>query len=163
MRGLAISTLLVSTLAGCAATVPAISQPVGRFFHAGPTSADADVVSIKWQYGFRFSIDSKSVSEVKLSCAPIPGSTFVVRGQDIKVRPDGTVVWDGPTLPMTVAATPWILQPTATDAVCEAIISRAGIPDSVERAPINFSGPSKAATVVQMRQAHEFNSKANRK
>jgi len=109
--------------------------------------------------GFRFSIDPKTVSAVKISCAPIPGSEFTVPGSSIAARSDGSAMFEGPTLPLTRESTPWLFEQTTTTATCEAIVVRTGMPDAIERTPVTFAPAQKAATVADLRMAHEYNAK----
>jgi hypothetical protein len=150
-------------LIACASTGTSSTVPVGKLLQAGPTSARGDVLSIKWQYGFQFKIDPNSVSNVKLSCPPIPGTTMVVTGSDLKVPPNGIAIWEGETLSVSKETTPWLFMPTTTSAVCEAVISRIGMDDAIVRAPVNFSVAVKAAALAQLKAAHEHNSKLKKK
>jgi len=155
-----LSFLLFAVLAaGAGAAQAADSASVGRFFHAGPANADGEVVSTKWQFGFRFSIDPATVSSVRFSCAPIPGSEFTVPGASIKARSDGSAMFEGPVLALSTESTPWLFEKTTRSATCEAVVTRAGLPDAIEKAPVTFGPAQKAATVAQLRMAHEYNAK----
>jgi hypothetical protein len=148
--------LAFCVLAGCATS--SNEPPIGNFVMAGPTSADGNVASLRWQYGLQLSVDPKTISEIKFSCKPIPGTTFSAKGSDIRVWKNGTVVAEGPVLPITQESTPWLFENSTTSALCKAVISRAGQPESVVQAPVNFPASGKAVTVQQMKMAHEFNS-----
>jgi hypothetical protein len=156
--------LLTIGIAGCASPGAINTTSVGRFIHAGPTSVDAPILSARWTYGFQFNVDPASVAQVKLSCAPIPGTKFTVSGADLKIRPNGVAFWEGPILQVNEESTPWMLDSkNATTATCEAIISRVGMPDAIERAPVIFPPALKAATLMQMKEAQDFNSKLPKK
>lgn len=159
-----LAALLIIGVAGCASPKASNTTSVGRFIQAGPTSVNAPVLSARWTYGFQFNVDPASVTLVKLSCAPIPGTTFAVSGADLKIRPNGVAFWEGPVLPVNEESTPWMLDTkNATTATCEAIVSRAGAPDAIERAPVRFAPEGKAATLMQMKVAQDYNSKLPKK
>ncbi len=151
-----ITSLLVS---GCISEGEIKSSGVGRFIHAGPTNADADILSTKWKYGFKFSADTQYVTQIKLSCASIPGTTIIIKKEDLNINSNKVAFWDGETLPISKTATPWLFDSSTTHTTCEAIISRSGVPDVIERAPVTFTGATKSATLYQMKEAHEYNKK----
>ncbi len=158
MRTFAI-LILASTLTACASIGTGNNYSIGRLVFAGPMGAKADVVSIKWSYGIQFAIDPKTINQVSLTCAPIAGSTFVVQAADIKSGPNGVVFMEGETLPVSTETTPWLFEPNTTSTVCKAVVSREGMPDATVRAPVSFAPAVKAATVGELKMAHEYNSK----
>jgi hypothetical protein len=157
---LALSAIFIT---GCASTGGANhAESVGKFIHAGPISTKADVLSIRWNYGIKFTVDPASIGEVKFNCAPISSSTFTVKGADLKFQPDGTVFVEGAALPVSKEATPWFLDGNHTSATCEAIVSRNGKADSSMKASVNFSAAVKTAILGQLKVAHDFNSPSSK-
>src|SRR5258706_2076456 len=118
----ALRFVAVGLLMACAqAGVPG-SSGVGRFVSAGPVAGGSDL-SVRWRYGFRFSVDPSSVSEVKLSCGAIDGSAFVVAGPDIHVDARRTAYWGGPERPLTEDSLPRPFDPQTTKGICQALLA----------------------------------------
>lgn len=154
-----IILILASTLTACVSPGPGQTGSVGKFVFAGPISAKGDVVSIKWSYGIQFAIDPQTIKKITLTCAPIPGTTFVVSAPHINAESSGVVFMEGETMPVSKETTPWLFESNTTSAVCEAVVSRPEMPDTTVRAPVKFNAITKAATVAQLKSAHEYNSK----
>lgn len=129
---------------------------------AGPTNAIAPQLSMRWQYGLALELAPQSIAEIKFSCDPIPGTTFTSKGGELKRMNNGTLFIDGPILLVSKESTPWLFESSHTSANCKAAISRAGQPETVIAAPVNFSASSKAATLRQLKEAHDFNTPAKR-
>lgn len=129
---------------------------------AGPTNADAPQVSMRWQYGLALGVDPRSIGDIQFSCEPIPGTTFSAKGGELKRMKDGTLFVEGPILPVSRQATPWLFENSITSANCRATISSAGQRRTVISTPVSFSAATKAATVEQLKMAHEFNTPARR-
>lgn len=159
-------------IAGCTSSSVEKSAPVsavkkassvGRFFHAGPTNADGDVLSTKWLYGFQFYVEPLSITGVQLSCPSIPGTMLFIDKGNLNINSDGRAFWYGETLPVSEKSTAWLFDPATTKAVCEAIISRSNNVDSIERAPVTFSGTTKKVTLIQMEEAYKHNQNLKKK
>jgi hypothetical protein len=141
-------------LLACAEVGLRTGSGVGHFVFAGPAGGSSEAGTVRWRYGFQFSVDPKSVRQVKLSCGEeIPGSTFVVKDTEIHAGTNRTAFWEGPALPLTKDAVPWLFAPETTSAECEAVVSRPGLADAVERAPVTFTGAVKQATLAELRTA----------
>lgn len=145
------------SLTGCATSSYESTSSIGQFVMAGPVNADGDVASMQWQYGMQLTVDPKTISSVKFSCSPIPGSNFTAKGSDLKVLKDGSVFIEGPVLVVSNDSTPWLFENSTTTATCKALISRSGQADSVVQAPVRFPPSQKMFTVEQLRVAHEWN------
>jgi hypothetical protein len=153
----AVRLVVVGLLVACAQAGAPGSSGVGRFVFAGATGGASEELTVRWRYGFQFSIDPRSVAEVKLSCGDIPGSAFTVTQAELGADASGTAFWEGPALPVTKESVPWLFDPGTTSAVCEAVVSRAGMTDAVEHAPVTFTSATKRATLDTLRMANEFN------
>jgi len=160
MRLIIIISIFIT---GCVSQPPEKSNSVGHFIHAGPSNAESDTLSTKWKYGFKFTINHQSVTEVRLSCLPIPGTNLIVKKQNLKINTNGIAFWDGEVLEINREKTPWLFESATTEAICQAIVYRIGEPNSIERAPVTFTGAMKAATLRQMKEAHSYNIKLKRK
>ena len=135
------------------------TSSIGQFVMAGPVSDGSDNFAIRWRYGLQLSVDPSSISEVKFSCDPIPGSTFSAKGPELRIHENKSIFANGPTVLISRETTPWLYQNNTTSAICKAVISRDGLADVVEQAPLNFSASHKAATLQQFTMAYEFNEK----
>ncbi|HKC52081.1 MAG TPA: hypothetical protein VKF60_14900 [Myxococcota bacterium] len=154
----ALRSVAVGLLIACAqAGVPG-SSGVGQFVSAGPVAGDSEL-RVRWRYGFRFSVDPSSVSEVKLSCGAIDGSAFVVEGADIHVDASRTAYWEGPERLLTEDSVPWLFDPETTSEICQAVVSRAELPDAVERMGVTFTSAVKSGMLIDLRLATEFDRK----
>ena len=157
MRAVAFLLVASTILAGCASTSSSNGRPVGQFVMAGPTSAIAQQLSMRWQYGLALNFDQATIVEIKFSCSPIPGTTFTAKGTELRRLSNGTLFIEGPVLVVSKQETPWLFEKTLTSAQCKAAISRIGQPEALITAPVNFSASSKFATLVQFKEAQEFN------
>lgn len=159
-----LSILLSACLiAGCASSQVGSTSQVGTFVMAGPTNADGPTLSMRWQYGLQLAVDPKTISEVKFSCAPIPGTLFSAKGEELRVLKNGAAMVQGPVLPISTESTPWLFESSTTSTVCRAIVSRTGQPDTIVQAPVNFPPSVKISMLQQFKMAHEYNSKLNKK
>ncbi|HEX4984820.1 MAG TPA: hypothetical protein VFV71_01985 [Burkholderiales bacterium] len=159
MKVKSVASLMVLGLLGCATPSSDHASAIGGFVMAGPTNAIAPEMSMRWQYGLKLSIDPKSISEIKFSCDPIPGTTFSAKGPDLKILDNGIVSAGGPVLAVSNESTPWLFQSSTTSAQCRAVVSRVDQEDAVVTAPVSFPPSQKAATLQQFSMAHEYNSK----
>jgi hypothetical protein len=151
--------LVAALFVACAqAGVPG-SSGVGRFVFAGPVGNADRNFTVSWRYGFAFDVDPSTVSQVSFSCGAIPGSTFVVKRGELKLNAQRVGFWEGPKLPVTREGVPWLFDSGTTHEVCQAVVSRNGTSDAVERAPVTFDGSNKRATLAQLSMAHDYNSK----
>jgi len=149
-------------ITGCVTQPVSKQAEAGHFIHAGPVSVVADKLSIKWRYGFKFIINPKSIAKVSLSCAPIPGTTVIVKKQDLNINAKGIAFWNADVLLVSREKTPWLFDSNTTEALCEAIISRVGLPDITEQAPVTFTGTVKSTTLYQLKEAHKYNANLNK-
>jgi hypothetical protein len=149
-------------ITGCVSQPAVKSDSVGHFIHAGPSNAESDTLSTKWKYGFKFTTNHQSVTEVRLSCLPIPGTSVIVKKQNLNVNSNGIAFWDGDVLEISREETPWLFDSTTTVAICQAVVYRTGESNFVERAPVTFTGATKAATLRHMKEAHNYNIKLKR-
>lgn len=134
-----------------------VPSGVGHFIYAGPTNGSSDAVTIKWKYGFQFTVDTKPITEIRLTCAPISGSTFTVNREALNVNAKGVAYWEGASMALTKKNAPWIFSSSATQTVCEATIGREGMADVVERVPVRFEGPAKAALRQSLETVYKYN------
>lgn len=155
-----LSTLIV---AGCVTTGSSNTSSIGQFIFAGPQSANTDKVSVSWAYGFQFTSASPSFDQVKLSCDPIPGSTFTIDGSDISLNANRVAFWNGEPLPLSKETTPWLYDGKTTQANCIAIFEKSNQQPRTVTAGVTFDPMKKIITVMQLRDAHEHNSKLNEK
>jgi hypothetical protein len=145
-------------LLGYLGQVSSQTTEIGEFVMAGPISANAPELSMRWQYGLRLGFDPKTISEIKFSCEPIPGTTFTAIGAELKILKNGVVSADGPVVPISKESTPWLFENSTTSARCRAVISRPDKADASVSAPVSFPPSQKLATFQQFKMAHEFNS-----
>lgn len=162
MRIIALLFVANAALMGCASSPSSSGSPAGRFVMAGPTNAVAPQLSMRWQYGLMLELDPQSISEVKFSCEPIPGSTFTAKGTELKRMSNGALFIEGPVLLVSKETTPWLFESSQTSAQCKAAISRPGQPEALITAPVNFNASSKSATLMQFKMAHDFNTPAKK-
>ena len=160
--GLMKSTLILLAfiiISGCTSTPAANNSDIGVFVLAGPTNANAPVVSIRWQYGIRFFDDPQNISKIHFSCAPIAGTEFTSKIEDLKFLKKGVVIAKGPILALSKENTAWLFDKETTKTVCRATIVRVGKMDHKIQVPVSFSSETKAVAVAQFNSAHEVNNK----
>jgi len=136
-----------------------MASPEGQFVFAGTKSVDAEVLSVTWSYGIRLSVNPDSISKIKLSCDPIPGSTFTVKGQDIKPANNDVFFLDGPVLRVSEETTPWLYGKNETTADCKAVIVFHNQPKIKIKTSVKYSGVQKVITLAELKSAHEYNKK----
>lgn len=158
----ALPLLTIAVITGCTSVPSGGSSSAGQFVMAGPTNAIAPELSMRWQYGLALEFDPQSISEIRFSCDPIPGTTFTTKGPELRRMKSGLLFAEGPTLLVSEEATSWLFENSRTSATCKAAISRAGQPETVIAAPVNFSASSKAATLQELKAVHDFNTPAKR-
>lgn len=146
------SVITLLWIAACAA-----SAEQERFVFAGVKGAVADTLSATWSYGIRMSTNPDSIARIKLSCDPIPGSTFTVRGEDIKPASGGVVFLDGPVFLVSEETTPWLYGRSETRADCKALIIFHDHSKTKIHASVRFSGTQKAVTLAELESAHAHN------
>lgn len=154
-----IALFLVVT--GCA-TLASGPSP-GRFYYAGPASVEADVLSVRWVYGFQFAVTQSDISHVKFSCEGLPGTNVTVKGDDLKMDQQGKALVYGEALPVSRNTTAWLYDAGSTDTICSVMVSRPGKQELVERAPVSFAALTKIALLQQLRSAHEYNRKLKKR
>lgn len=162
MRKLVV-LLLALIVSGCVSTGSSNTASIGRFIFAGPKSAASDIVSVAWTYGFQFNSASPSYDQIKFSCEPIPGSTFTIDGSGLTLNADRVAYWDGEPLPLSKETTPWLYDDKTTQADCVAIFEKANQAPVTVTAGVTFNPMKKIITVMQLNDAHEYNSKLNKK
>lgn len=150
--------LLALALTGCASSDVNESPSPGHFLFAGPINAEAPVLSLRWAYRFAPSVDPASISKIAFDCPPIPGTQFTVLGTDPKIAKTGFL--EGPVLAVSQDSTGWLLDTSSTTrATCQAVVSRNGAPDAVEKASVTFGPSAKANLLQSLKTAQEYNSK----
>ena len=111
MRKFIIIFLLV-LITACKTTGSYNSQSIGNFVFAGPMTSNKDgVKTVNWTYGIEFSINLETITQISLTCTPIPDTTFIVTSADFKPVSKGAVFFDGKKLSLTKEDTPWIFDP----------------------------------------------------
>jgi len=163
MNNISKIIFLLIFITGCTSSSVEKSSSIGQFFHAGPTNADGNIPSTKWLYGFQFNVDPASITGVKLSCSPIPGTTFSIDEDSLNINSNGRAYWYGQALPVSPESTAWLFDSSTTKALCEAKISRSNNPDSIERAPVTFPGATKKATLMSIETAYKYNQNLKKK
>src|SRR6185312_10033418 len=97
----------------------------GKFVMAGPINATAEELSMHWQYGLMLNVDPEKISGIKFSCDPIPGTSFSVKGSELKRLKNGALFVDGPFLAVSKESTAWLFDGSTTTANCSAVVSTA--------------------------------------
>lgn len=161
MKNAAFICALTFILSACATSMGGGPND-GRFVMAGPTNTDATVASMRWQYGLQLSISPSAITEISFDCSPIPGTTFVTKGENLRVLRNGSIFADGPALAVSKESTPWLFDNSTTTATCSAKITSGERTKTLE-APVSFPGMTKIATVVQIEEAHKYNSRLKQK
>lgn len=160
---LVIPLFMMTVTAGCNINRVAnneVYRPsgVGIFLHAGLSGGSlADQVSIKWSYIFKVIDDESKIEKIEIKCGDISGAHASIGRPDLKIKKDGVIMLDGPSLPVTRQDTPWLFERSTTSVTCKAVISRTGMPEAVESAPVAFSGQVKQLTIIHLKEAYEFN------
>jgi len=149
--------MIILVLAGCASQETDIHTKVGKFVYAGPISVQAPVLSMKWRYGFSFSVDPASVTGARLSCASIPGTKLTIKKKDLNISNESLAFWDSLIIPVSKNSTPWLYTSSTTESVCRAVISVKNSPDMTVEAPLIFTKSTKSMIVQQMKEAHKYN------
>jgi hypothetical protein len=149
------TAFITIAMVAMASSVPAASP--GRFTYAGPTSAEADVVSIKWRFGFQFSVNLESISEVSFSCGSIKESAVKVSGSSLKPDARGLVIVETAATPVSEQTTPWLFSSSTTKSTCMAVATVEGGKKLKESAPVTFAPVVKVALLSELREAHEYN------
>jgi hypothetical protein len=150
---------LLAFVAAASISLPSAGQgsSAGQFVMAGPTNAIADELSMRWQYGFKLELDQSEIADIAFTCDPIPGTVFSAKASDLKRAKDGAYFISGPTLLVSKESTPWLFDSSTTSATCKATIRKSDQSQAVISAPVSFGGQQKAATLQQLRMAHDFN------
>lgn len=143
-------------LAGCVPVSSIQGPPVGKFVFTGPTSGESGKRSVRWAYGFEYSIDPNTVTQVALSCGDIQGTAVVATGEDVLPKEGGTAFWYGPEYLMRREAVPWLFSGDTTSAICQAVVSREDQPDSVERTSVTFTGAVKSKMRDDLEYANDL-------
>jgi len=153
-RSLVVVALVASVFA-CAHTAgPPGSSGVGQFVFAGAVPGHAgSEPTVHWQYGFRFDVDPGTVSQVKVTCGDLPGSTLLVKGFEITLDPKRVATWRALDRPLNEKSVPWLFDGSTTNETCLAVISRDGQPDALEQFPIAIPGEAKQQLLAQLRHA----------
>ncbi|WP_455375603.1 hypothetical protein [Kaarinaea lacus] len=146
-------------LFGCVTHGISMASSAGQFVFAGTKSVDADVLSATWSYGIRLSENPDSISKIKLSCDPIPGSTFTVKETDIKPASNGVLFLDGPVFRVSKETTPWLYEKSETTADCKAVIVFHNQPKMKIKTSVSFSAIQKVITLTELKSTHEYNKK----
>ena len=105
MEELALLLVARAALMGCVSSSSINNASTGRFVMAGTVNAIAPELSMRWQDGLMLELDPQSVSEVRFFCAPIPGSTFTAKGDELEPRSDGALFVEGPVLLVSAETT----------------------------------------------------------
>jgi hypothetical protein len=153
MRALALAALC---LAACVPITAKEGQPVGKFVFAGPTSGETGKRSVRWAYGFEYSIDPNTVTRVALSCGDLIGTSVVVEGEDVLPKEGGTAFWYGPELLLRREAVPWLFEGGNTSQICTGVFTREDQPDSVERIPVTFTRTNKVDLIRDLEDAADL-------
>jgi hypothetical protein len=138
----------------CAHAGPPGSSGVGQFVFAGAVPGTGEQPTVHWQYGFRFDVDPASVTQVKVSCGDISGSSLLVKPFEINLDSKRVAVWKGPDRPLNAQAVPWLYDARATNETCLAVISRDGQPDALEQFPITISPEAKQQMLARLGHAN---------
>ena len=116
----------------------------------GPLAADASVPSMRWMVGLQVNVDPSTVSAVRFSCAPIPGSAFDAGPEVLRIHDTGAVFADGPVLAVSRETTPWLFEATPTMATCRAVVSRDGHADILLEETVTYDAADKAGILEEI-------------
>lgn len=161
MKNVLLASSLAFALFACATPIGSNATD-GRFVMAGPVNTEGVMPSMRWQYGLQLSIPLTAISEISFDCSPIPGTTFTTKGENFRVLRNGSLLTEGPALVLSKETTPWLYDNSTTTATCSAKIVSNGQSKTLE-APVTFTAMKKIATVVQIEEAHKYNSRLKQK
>jgi hypothetical protein len=151
------ATILAMALA--TASIGAHAASPGRFTYAGPTSADADVLSMKWRFGFHFDVRPDAAAKLSFSCDGIPESAVTVNAADLKMDAQGSAFVESAATAVSRQTTPWLYDKAPTSTNCKVVLTGADGKELQESAPVSFAPATKAVLLMQLQQAFEFNQK----
>jgi len=143
-------------LAACVPLTAKQGPPVGKFVFAGPTSGESGKRTVRWAYGFEYSIDPNTVTRVALSCGDLLGTAVVATEAEVLPKDGGTAFWYGPELLLRREAVPWLFEGGTTSQICQGVFSREGEPDSVERIPVTFTRTTKIDLIRDLEDAADL-------
>lgn len=155
MRLAALSTAVV-LLAACAPVPKSTGESAGHFTFVRPTSGTEGRRAVRWAYGFQFTVDPKTVTQVNLACGDIQGSGVTVTQDEIDADAAGAAIWYGPELLLRRESVPWLFSASATSAICQAIVSREGLPDSVSRMNVQFTKAMKVRMIDDLERSADL-------
>lgn len=156
---LALAACANAQQGGASSGGPPAKPGVGRFVMAGLTNAQAPAPSARWQYGLQLGLDPKSITGILFNCDPLPGTSFPAKAEALRFGANGVVFAEGPVMALSRESLPWLFDGTTTTATCSAKVFMGGKLATLQ-VPINFTPEKKAATAAQLKEAHEFNSRA---
>jgi hypothetical protein len=152
-----VTTATLATVLMFAGIAGAADAPIeGRFVMAGPVNQEAQELSMRWQYGLMVNVSPEEILEVKFSCEPIPGTSFSVKGSDLKRLKNGALYAEGATLVISSATTPWFYEFSTTNAECRAIVLASNQREAVITAKVSFSGAVKSAALREFQAAQRL-------
>jgi hypothetical protein len=128
---------------------------VGEFVTAAPIHAQTPELSMRWQFALRLNLAWEEIDEFKFACAQIPGSVFTVKRDDMRRQSGGVLSIDGPIVPVSNKATPWLFEASYTFVTCNATIQTVSRTQAVVSTRLNYTEEMKTATLQKLKAAHE--------